>query len=165
MLLAGIVALIASSQLHHARNRQPQFPLRAKVVRAVDGDTLVVAVGSHEYRVRVIGIDTPEIHAGYGDDRPPDCFGPEAATFTASIANGQSVTLTRESELHDRYGRLLADVRLTSGPMSGRDLGTVLVSRGYAHTLRFPPNLLHASVLAKLESRAHLSGRGLWSAC
>ena len=48
----------------------------AHVVEVVDGDTIVVSIGGPTERVRLIGIDAPEIkHPG----KPTQCYGPEAA--------------------------------------------------------------------------------------
>ncbi len=51
-----------------------QDVLVAKLVRVTDGDTIVVRrLGTgREFRVRLIGIDTPEVYGGVecGDGRP-----------------------------------------------------------------------------------------------
>ena len=84
-------------------------PGAATVVRAVDGDTLVVtlATGGTE-TVRLIGVDTPETVA---PRRPVECFGPEAAAALAALVPpGTEVRLSRDVEPRDRYDRLLAYV-------------------------------------------------------
>ena len=48
----------------------------ARVVRVVDGDTLVIELEGREERVRYIGIDTPESVA---PNQPVECFGKEAS--------------------------------------------------------------------------------------
>jgi micrococcal nuclease len=35
---------------------------KATVVRVIDGDTIVVRIGSRDENVRLLGIDTPETH-------------------------------------------------------------------------------------------------------
>ena len=82
-----------------------------KVVRVVDGDTIVVDIGGAEETVRLIGIDTPEIaHPAFGD-RPPndaECFGDEAQRYTGELlAVGSGVRLERDVVARDDYGRLL----------------------------------------------------------
>jgi micrococcal nuclease len=65
-------------------------------------------------------------------------------------------------ERHDRYGRLLAYVRVLGGP---DDLERTLLVRGAARTLAIPPNVDRAAAYAGLESAARGAGRGLWGAC
>ena len=83
---------------------RPALP--ARVVRAVDGDTIVVAFADgHTDTVHVLGVDTPETH----DPRKPvQCFGPEAAAYTASRLTGKVVRLESDVETRDKYGRRLA---------------------------------------------------------
>jgi endonuclease YncB( thermonuclease family) len=45
----------------HVANSSGWFSLKGKVTRVVDGDTLIVHIGRRNERVRLIGIDTPEI--------------------------------------------------------------------------------------------------------
>src|SRR5580765_4660313 len=73
----------------------------ARVVRAVDGDTIVVAFADgHTDTVRVLGVDTPETH----DPRKPvQCFGPEAAAYTARRLTGKVVSLESDVETRDKY--------------------------------------------------------------
>ena len=49
----------------------------------VDGDTIDVAIGGRDERVRLIGIDTPETQS---PDGAAECFGPEASAFTAACS-------------------------------------------------------------------------------
>ena len=56
----------------------------AKVIRVVDGDTLVVEIGGKTERVRLSGVDTPEtVHP----KKPVGYFGTEASAFTKRLAN------------------------------------------------------------------------------
>ncbi|HSC90679.1 MAG TPA: thermonuclease family protein [Gaiellaceae bacterium] len=95
----------------------------ATVSRVADGDTLVVrlADGGARERVRVLGIDTPELG---------DCGADEAAAATRSLALRRRVSLRGDSTQarRDRFGRLLAYVELPGG----RDLGLELLRRGLA---------------------------------
>lgn len=137
----------------------PTGPLTASVVRAVDGDTLIVRLASGEReRVRVIGIDTPEDVA---PGRPVQCWSRQAARFTSSALEGRGVTLVLGHETKDRYGRTLAYV---SRP-DGFDLEVELLRRGYARTLTIAPNDDRASRYDALERTARQNGVGLWGAC
>jgi micrococcal nuclease len=83
-------------------------PSTARVVRVVDGDTIVVSLAGREERVRYIGVDTPEtVKPG----APVECFGKKAsARNKALLPPGTEVRLDRDAEERDRYGRLLAYV-------------------------------------------------------
>src|SRR5690348_10982793 len=131
------------------------------VVRAVDGDTIIVEGGGGRIEdVRLLGIDTPET---VDPRRPVGCYGPEASAFTKHLVAGRRVTLRYDRELHDRYGRFLAYVWL-AGPRP-LFVNAELVRRGYARSYPFPPNTAHAALFAALERSAAVAGKGLWHAC
>jgi micrococcal nuclease len=153
----GVLALVA---LRPGGDDAPPGPGGARVVRVVDGDTLVVRLGGTEETVRVLGIDTPETHH---PDKPVECYGPEASARMAELLPaGTAVRLERDVELHDTFGRLLAHVvRLPDGER----VGLTLVEEGYADTLRIPPNTSLSGELAAARDRARDAGLGLWGAC
>jgi micrococcal nuclease len=132
----------------------------AVVRRVVDGDTIDVAIGGRHERVRLLGIDTPEVHV---DDGVPECFGPEAAEHTASLLpTGTDVRLERDIVGRDHYGRLLAHVyRLTDGLLVNAEL----LRRGYARPLTIAPNRALAERYVAATIAAEAEGLGLWSAC
>jgi micrococcal nuclease len=129
----------------------------ARVIRAVDGDTIEVELDGRDEDVRLIGVDTPEtVKPG----APVECFGPRASDFTHRLLDGRRVRIVLGAERRDVYGRLLAYVRL--GP---RFVNAELVRRGLARTLTIAPNDRYAPLFRRLEMRAALAGRGLWGAC
>ena len=77
------------------------------VIRVVDGDTLVVNDGGNEARVRLIGIDTPEV-GEVGSE--------EATAFTSALIHevGMIVWLESVGTDRDRFGRLRRYVWLTN---------------------------------------------------
>jgi micrococcal nuclease len=131
--------------------------LTARVLRIVDGDTIEVALDGEEEHVRYIGIDTPETVA---PGQPVECFGHAASRLNTSLVEGEQVRLRFDRELRDQYGRLLAYVYV-----DGELVNAALVRRGFARTLVFPPNTLHARLFARLQQQAADAGRGLWSRC
>jgi micrococcal nuclease len=141
--------------------------LTGRVVRAVDGDTLEVALDDGDTEtVRVIGVDTPET---VKPDTPVQCFGPRASRFEHHTVEGRRVRLVTGVEPRDYYGRLLAYVWVERGPTSGppkeRFLETELLRRGLARTLTFHPNDRYAHRFEGLERTAAKAGKGLWNAC
>jgi micrococcal nuclease len=123
----------------------------AVVQRVVDGDTVVLAGAG---RVRLIGIDTPEVFGG------AECFGPQASAFAKRWLTGRRVRYVVGREARDRYGRLLAYLWLPGGP----SVNATLVARGYARTLTIPPNDRYADRFARLAAGARRRGAGLWGA-
>jgi len=133
------------------------------VVRALDGDTIVVADGAESARagetetIRLLGVDTPETHH---PRKPVQCFGPEAAAFTQAHLEGQWVRLEDDVERHDIYGRRLSYVHFR-----GRLFEDVLLTRGYARLLVIEPNHAHARTMLDEELDAQAARVGLWGAC
>lgn len=132
------------------------------VTRVVDGDTMHVRLADGTVvTVRVIGIDAPELHA----PELPACLAIEARAALAALTAGRRVRLSPEAEVHDRYGRLLADVTVRDGPHRGTDVASMQVRTGRARTMPISPNTDHAPRLLRLEASARTAGRGLWSRC
>jgi micrococcal nuclease len=129
----------------------------------VDGDTLV----SGGERVRLIGVDTPELHH---PNKPAGCFARAAADFTTRELAGRAVRLERDVSDRDAYRRVLAYV--WTGPPADSDqaarahlFNARLLSEGYAQVLTIPPDVRHAALFVRLEGEARAAGRGLWGAC
>ncbi len=139
----------------------PDAPPDGGVVEhVVDGDTVDVVLGDREERVRLIGIDTPEV---YVTDGPPECFGPEASAFTKELLpEGTAVRLERDVVGRDDYGRLLAYVYLAA---DGRMVNELIIAGGFAQPLTIPPNSTFASRFVAAARAAEAAGLGLWGAC
>jgi micrococcal nuclease len=149
--------------------RKPSGLVQASVVRIVDGDTLVVHLGDgRSARVRLIGVDTPEVHQSdklrrdaqrSGKDAAAiQALGAKASEFTRQHLAGRKIELERDATAVDRYGRTLAYVWL------GDELyNVVLMREGYASPLTIPPNVKYAETLAACHRTARESRRGLWA--
>ncbi|MGH2778033.1 MAG: thermonuclease family protein [Actinomycetota bacterium] len=140
----------------------------AEVTRVVDGDTIEVSVtGRSEgpaagmahvgevYKVRLIGIDTPE---SVKPGSPVECFGKEASVAAGALLEGEEVTLVKDVEETDSYDRLLRYVYLGEEMVNAR-----LVLNGYASAYTYPPNVRHADLFVQLQREAREGHRGLWS--
>src|ERR1044071_8328926 len=97
----------------------------ARVVRVVDGDTVVVRTGGHDERVRYIGVDTPE---SVKPGTPVQCFAKAASAANRRLVDGRRVRLDYDAERRDRYGRLLAYVYRRE---DGEFVNAALVRDGY----------------------------------
>lgn len=123
----------------------------------VDGDTIHILLDGRTERLRLIGLDAPEIDH---PDQAAECFGEESALFTQRSLEGRSIRIEFDVERRDRFDRLLAYVFL------GRELfNETLVAEGFAIERSYPPNLAHQEELRKAEIEARQDRRGLWSAC
>jgi len=136
------------------------------VSRVVDGDTLKL---SNNERVRLIGVDTPEVH--YSDKLVRDAkksrkdiaaiqaMGRRSSDFTKALCSGKPVRLEFDVEKRDRYGRLLAYVYLEDGTF----VNAKIVEEGYAQVMTIPPNVKHADHFLKLQQKARDNRKGLWA--
>ncbi|MCX7786992.1 MAG: thermonuclease family protein [Spirochaetes bacterium] len=127
---------------------------KATVTRVVDGDTIEVALEGKAYKVRLIGVDTPETVA---PGRAVERFGKEASQFTRSKLEKKTVYLAFDWELNDRYGRLLAYVYLPDRTCFNAEL--IRLGYGHAYT-KYPFQFLEE--FRKLEAEARQAKRGLW---
>ena len=159
---AALVALAAGCGAPLAEEGPPTGAalLDARVERVVDGDTLVARAGGQRFRVRLLGIDTPETK---DPTRPAGCYGKEASGFTATlIPPGTEVRLVGDVEQRDRYGRLLAYVYRRA---DGMFVNAELLRRGYAQLLTVPPNVAHTDEFVAIARQAREGAQGLWGAC
>lgn len=133
---------------------------RAKVIEVVDGDTLKVRLTKSGVRkkVRLIGIDTPEVYGGV------ECGGKRASKSMRRLTpRGTRVVLVSDptQDRVDRYGRLLRYVM-----KSGRDMNRVQVNRGWARVYVYDNNpFKRVSGYKKSQRRAKNAERGIWGLC
>lgn len=132
------------------------------VAYVVDGDTIAVTRdgGTEAERVRLIGIDTPELRHG---KEPDVCWAAEARDeLRALLPEGTEVSLSADPSQPDvdKYGRLLRYV----------DAGGVNVVRHQIQAGAGPeytydvPHVGQAEYRAD-EQRARAAGLGSWGAC
>jgi micrococcal nuclease len=162
--LAGLIVLALSAVLDRSGrfgssgNDWATFDQKSFVVSHIsDGDTIVVrpATGGPETKVRLIGVDTPELHSATGDGS--DYWAREATRYTAAKADGRPVTLRLEPRTRDKYQRLLAYVYVGDSDNLNLDLvrdGQGYADRRFSHSMR--------SQFEQAEAEARRRGRGLW---
>jgi len=122
------------------------------VTEIIDGDTIEIKGGD---RVRYLGIDAPEI---VHPSEPVEYFGKEATEKNRELVEGKRVTLERDVEDRDEYGRLLRYV--------WRDdimVNAELVRLGYAYAYSLPPNVKYQELFLQLEKEAREQRLGLWA--
>jgi len=132
----------------------PSFSLQGTVTRVVDGDTLIAKVGRTKERVRLLGIDAPEVGA---------CYSAQATARARGLSLNRRVHLIgdRSQARRDRHGRLLAYVQLPNG----RDLGHDLIAGGFSKVYVYDRPFARLSAYRASESVARKGRSGLWKAC
>ena len=169
VVLAAAVVLYAGVKLISLPAKRPTVDTRTKmafVARAVDGDTLKLSDGR---RVRLIGVDTPELHYSekllrdsqrtHKDLKAIQALGKKAADFTRQLCEGKPVRLEFDVRKSDRYGRSLAYVYLEDGTF----INAKIVEEGYGQVMTIPPDVKFADYFLKLERQARENRRGLWA--
>lgn len=85
------------------------YEYKARVVRVVDGDTVVMSIslGCHvvvEKYIRLYGINAPEMHGA------TKLAGMEARDFLSSHVLGKELLIQTFKDKTEKYGRLLAKI-------------------------------------------------------
>lgn len=142
--LLSIAALVASAPASGQT-------LTGRVVRVIDGDTIVVlGPGNAQHEVHLAGIDAPEQGQPYGT---------RSRDHLLEIVAGKYVVVNRNMRGgHERIvGKVLA---------SGQDMNLTQVRAGMAwHDQRDPTELSPSDQMAysEAETQARLTGSGLWA--
>lgn len=118
----------------------------AAVLRVIDGDTIDVLLNGIEYRVRYVGVNTPE--------RDELCYA-DATAANAALVQGQTVRLMKDRSETDIYGRLLRYIYVGDVFVNAR-----LVEQGYAEVVSYPPDNANFEYFRTLEDAARQAGRG-----
>ncbi len=133
--------------------RPPDLP-EALVTRVIDGDTIEVEIEGESYKVRYIGIDTPELHH---PEKPVEYYAQEAYEKNVELVEGKTVFLEKDVSETDSYGRLLRYVYVKN-----TFVNAYLVQQGYALVSTYPPDVKYQERFLELQREARKAGRGLW---
>jgi micrococcal nuclease len=145
--------------------------LTAEVVEVVDGDTMKVVLenGSRE-TVRLLGVDTPEVHTENSPDEfegvpdtaaGRDClrgWGENASSFAKERLLGETVTLSFDDNEPRRgyYGRLLVYMHL-----DGDSFNYALITNGLARV--YDSQFQYGERYYAAESAARNASVGVWN--
>jgi micrococcal nuclease len=122
---------------------------QAAVTRVIDGDTIEVSLAGAIYKVRYIGIDTPEIGKPWAD---------EATELNKELVEGKVVQLEKDISETDRYNRLLRYVYVGDIFVNAE-----LVSYGLAWAKAYEPDTKYQAYFEELEVKAREAGLGMWA--
>lgn len=140
------LALIVAAMLWIPPANAAQRNWRGEVVRVADGDTIEVRRGAAVVRVRLWGVDCPELRQR---------FGRAAKRFSTAKLLGKKVRVQVKDR--DRYRRVVAKI-ITPG---GRDHGLALLENGLAWWLRRFAR--HEKAYRRAQDRAKAQRAGLWT--
>ena len=142
---------------------------KVKLEAVVDGDTLTVFQENRDnYKIRLIGIDTPE--SVNPDESKNNKYGDMASDYTKSLLEGlDELYIQYDTTTQDNYGRDLCYVWLkndidTTDPqdIANYMLNGILVRNGYAYNKEYLPNIKYADIFLQLREEAQNSKAGLW---
>lgn len=160
---AGGVGDLLSKALPSTGGHPPRANATGTVTRVADGDTITVATPNGEMKVRLLGINAPEV-AHPQEHKAGECYGDQATARMRQLVAGQTVTLTPDPTQadRDRYDRALRYVATTGVS----DVGGTLVDEGLAREFHTKAGSTQRSdEYARRAATAQKAGRGLWSAC
>ena len=151
---------IFSSYCQDFNNLSYGYSQKVKVARVIDGDTFVL---SDSQRVRILGIDCPEIAK---PGKPAQPFGEEAKQKTKSLIEGKTIKLTFEKEAgyHDFFGRLLAHAWLVG--INNKDslfIQAELIKAGLAKVRYYSKQKRYYGIFKNLERTAKKNKVGIWN--
>jgi micrococcal nuclease len=167
IISAGLALLfvLAAFNVVGQQNSQP----KAQVVEVVDGDTVDVNLDNRKETIRILGIDTPEVH---GQNIPGEYFlentsenrrclrniGQKASQYAKQKMSNREVRVVQDpkSDTRGSYGRLLAYIEYNQ-----TDLGKKLLEKGYARV--YNSSFTRIEEYRELETQSREAGIGIWN--
>lgn len=119
----------------------PLFALSGKVISIHDGDTITILQDKQQIKVRLFGIDAPELKQPYGK---------KSKQFLANLIAGEVVEVDENGK--DRYKRTIGTFYLND-----KDINAQMVENGYAWAYRN-----FSKKYTPQESKAKSQKLGLW---
>lgn len=120
--------------------------------RIYDGDTIGALVDGRFEKIRLLGIDAPEM-----EQRP---WGREAKECIGALirASASKVSLEYDMERRDKYGRILAYIWTQDGKMMNEEM----LRKGCAVLFTVPPNVKYVGRLRAAQKKARDLKAGIW---
>src|SRR3989339_866272 len=133
-------------------------PVLHRIIRVVDGDTVVVNINNKDETIRLIGINSPEVR----DPRKPvECFGKEASTKAKEILTGKNVRIENDPTQgdKDKYKRLLRYIFLEDGT----NFNKLMIEEGYAFEYTYNIPYKYQEEFKEAQRLAEINKKGLWA--
>lgn len=150
LLCSLIFALIFISCGARQGHAGQAYSDKAEVVRVQDGDSIIIKIHGRKEKVRLLGIDAPELK-----QKP---WGSEARRHLKGLIAGSAIRVETDIVKRDKYGRLLAYL-WTSG---GRFINLDMIKDGYAVLYTISPNVRYEDKLRDAQTEAREKKTGIW---
>ena len=128
------------------------------VTKVVDGDTIDVTQNGQTFKVRLIGINTPET---VDPRKPVECFGKEASAKMTELVLDKKVHLVADTSQADtdKYQRQLRYIFLENGI----NINELMISEGYAYEYTYDVPYKYQADFKLAQQEAKDNRRGLWN--
>jgi micrococcal nuclease len=149
--VASIALLLVS--LYGRYHADPQSKTDyVKVIGVNDGDTITILWGGKKEKIRLIGIDAPELQ------QSP--WGLRAKRYLSQLVSASQWTVSTEFDVEKRdvHGRLLSYVWTSDKRM----INVQMLREGYAMLYTFPPNIRYVDEFKKAQEEARRKSLGIW---
>ncbi len=127
------------------------------VTKVVDGDTIDISMNGKTERIRLIGLNTPELNTG----GTPACLAVEAKDKATGMLLGKKVTIESDptQSNRDKYDRLLRYVFLENGT----HFNEWIIKEGYAYEYTYSVPYKYQLDFKNAQKEAETNKRGLWA--
>jgi micrococcal nuclease len=155
------------------------LPSTGKIVKVIDGDTVVVKAGTEEYTVRLIGVDAPEAHPSAKLDADASLtkqdketiltLGKKASDFMRKLCDDAACRLeydkaNADKGYRDAHGRVLAYLWIKDKQGKPLLVNAYLLAQGYARAITaYPFDKDYKDQFVRLQQEARVGRRGLWA--
>lgn len=129
--------------------------IKCNVTKILDGDTIEVFLDGKETRIRLTGVDTPEL---YDENRNICANGKIAKDILSEILSDKTVYLEFDESRKDKYNRILSYVFLEDGTL----VNLLLLQKGIAKTMICKPNIQYQIMFENAERYAKENEIGFW---
>lgn len=157
LILGG--AMVAAGPVAMATSASAASVQLYRVATIQSGDTITVSSGGKAFKVRIAGVDAPEV--GSKETTKKGCYATSSKMFLTSVLRGKQVQLVKDSKLPDKYsdGSLIRYVYY-----NGQDIGFKLVRWGYAKEYMYAhKNYDRRTTYKAWAAWAKSNGYGLWN--
>lgn len=170
LILLTFLALLASGCTTTGIQKQHEKQeTDTTVTEVVDGDTADIRFGDGVKTVRLLGVDTPEVHV---ENKPSEfekvpessqgraClekWGEKASSFAREKLLSENVSFVTDpnSDVRGSYGRLLGYIKV-----NGKNFNYQLVKKGYARV--YKSGFTKQNKFLEAEEKAQNRMKGLW---
>src|SRR3990172_9926307 len=116
ILILSVISLAYGIKERHSPDVKKGAGNTVRVEKIYDGDTIAAFVDAHFEKIRLIGIDAPEM-----DQRP---WGRKAKECLSSLiaVTDSGIALEYDMEQRDKYGRILAYIWTQDGKMINEEM-------------------------------------------